>query len=351
MPPPRKTEPPGRELPKPTEAAGRASALLDGATLRQLQRLRLRDLDAIVRGLLGDAATGAASGGRGLEFADYRPYAPGDDLRRIDWNVYARLHQPFVRTSPEERELGLALLLDGSRSMGDAAAARAPARSGAEPPTSARRHAERLAALLGAVALLRGGTVQLTVLADGEGMGGEPLSGEQHVPLLLRQLENLPRGRTTELAAGIHARRPLAAGAEIAALLTDALVDEPALDAALDALRGVKAATLLHVTEAVPGSPVIGPHEAGAAAAPAPDVLLAPGPVELVDRESGATLSLDLTPATLAAHAEAVETHASMVAARCRAHGVGYVRLPTDGDPFAQLAALADAQQLLARAI
>lgn len=316
--------------------------LLDGPTLRQLQRLRLRDLDAIVRGLLGDAATGATSGGRGLEFADYRPYAPGDDLRRIDWNVYARLHQPFVRTSPEERELGLALLLDGSRSMGDAAAARAPASSGAEPPTSARRHAERLAALLGAVALLRGGTVQLTVLADGEGMGGEPLSGEQHVPLLLRQLERLPRGRSTELAAGIRARRPLAAGAEIAALLTDALVEEPALDAALDALHSVRAATLLHVTEPVAGSPV--PDAA------APGDRFSPGPVELVDRESGATLALDLTDATLASHAEAVEAHAAMVAARCRAHGVGYVRLPADGDPFAQLAALADAQQLLARA-
>lgn len=302
--------------------------LLDGPTLRQLQRLRLRDLDAIVRGLLGDAATGATSGGRGLEFADYRPYAPGDDLRRIDWNVYARLHQPFVRTSPEERELGLALLLDGSRSMGDVGA-------------PARRHAERLAALLGAVALLRGGTVQLTVLADGEGMGGEPLSGEQHVPLLLRQLERLPRGRSTELAAGIHARRPLAAGAEIAALLTDALVEEPALDAALDALHSVRAATLLHVTEPVAGSP---------ATDAAPDDRFSPGPVELVDRETGATLALDLTDATLASHAEAADSHAAMVAARCRAHGVGYVRLPADGDPFAQLAALADAQQLLARA-
>ncbi|HST42580.1 MAG TPA: DUF58 domain-containing protein [Conexibacter sp.] len=335
-----------------------APPLLDGPTLRQLQRLRLRDLDAIVRGLLGDAATGATSGGRGLEFADYRPYAPGDDLRRIDWNVYARLHQPFVRTSPEERELGLALLLDGSRSMGDAgapvnAAPAASARSAVaprastpssspEPPrTSARRHAERLAALLGAVALLRGGTVQLTVLADGEGMGGEPLSGEQHVPLLLRQLERLPRGRSTELAAGIHARRPLAAGAEIAALLTDALVEEPALDAALDALHRVRAATLLHVTEPVAGSP---------ATDAAPGDRFSPGPVELVDRESGATLALDLTDATLASHAEAVEAHSAMVAARCRAHGVGYVRLPADGDPFAQLAALADAQQLLARA-
>ncbi len=218
--------------------------LLDGATLRQLQRLRLRDLDAIVRGVLGDAAAGVASGGRGLEFADYRAYAPGDDLRRIDWNVYARLRQPFVRTSPAERELGLALLLDGSRSLGDRGA-------------PARRHAERLAALLGAVALLRGATVQLTVLADGGAINGEPLSGEQQLPALLDQLEQLPRGRETALAAGIHARRPLASGSEFAALLTDALVPAPELDAALEALRGVRAATLLHVTEARPRGPAM----------------------------------------------------------------------------------------------
>ncbi|MDO8186566.1 DUF58 domain-containing protein [Conexibacter sp. JD483] len=303
-----------------------APPLLDGATLRQLQRLRLRDLDAIVRGVLGDAAAGIASGGRGLEFADYRAYAPGDDLRRIDWNVYARLRQPFVRTSPAERELGLALLLDGSRSLGD-------------PGAPARRHAERLAALLGAVALLRGATVQLTVVADGGAINGEPLSGEQQLPALLDQLERLPRGRETSLAAGVRARRPLAAGAEVAALITDALVPAPELNAALDALRGVRAATLLHVTETAP----LAASDDAPADAPS-------GPVELVDRESGATLSLDLTPQALAAHARAVDEHARQVAERCRAHGVGCVRLPADGDAFDQLAVLADAQELLARA-
>jgi uncharacterized protein (DUF58 family) len=322
--------------------------LLDGATLRQLGRLRLRDLDAIVRGLLGDADSGATSGGRGLEFADYRPYAPGDDLRRIDWNVYARLRQPFVRTSPEERELGLSLLLDGSRSMGSPPPDAPP--SGAARASSAARHADRLAALLGAVVLLRGGAVQLTVLADGAGTGGEPLAGEQHLPALLRQLERLPRGRTTELAAGIHARRPLAAGAEIAALLTDALVDEPALDAAVDALHGPRAATLLHVTEPLPRTDSASARGASDARGPRDDERLVSGPVELVDRETGATRSLEITPATLAAHADAVAAHAAHVAARCRAHGVGYLRLPADGDPLAQLAALADTRQLLAHA-
>jgi uncharacterized protein (DUF58 family) len=291
--------------------------LLDAPTLRQLERLRLRDLDAILRGLLGDSATGIGNGGRGVEFADYRTYVPGDELRRIDWNVYARLHQAFVRTSPQDSELGLALLLDGSRSMG-------------EPGAPARRHAERVAALLGAVALLHGGSVQLTVLADGRAIDGEPLSGEQHVLDLVAQLDGLPHGRETDLAAGIRRRRPLAVVAEVGALLTDALIELPALDEALDALRALRAAVLLHVT-----TPVERDTD--------------DGPIELVDSETGERLAVELTPQVLAEHAQRLDAHADAVAERCRAHGVGYVRMDAGGDAFDQVAALADAGQLLER--
>ena len=292
--------------------------LLDGPTLRQLERLRLRDLDAIISGLLGDDAAGTVSGGRGVEFADYRPYAPGDDLRRIDWNVYARLRQPFVRTSPRDSELGLALLLDGSRSMGD-------------PGAPGRRHAERLAALLGAIVLLRGGTAQLTVLADGHAFSGEPLSGEQDVTELLDQLERIPRGRGTDLAVGIAQRRPLEVAAEVGALLTDALIPLPALDEALTALGALPAAVLLHVTE---------PAAADGAAV---------GPIELVDAETGERLALDVTPRSLAEHAQWLDAHAAAVAQHCRAHGIGYVRMDAGEDAFAQVAALADARELVQR--
>jgi uncharacterized protein (DUF58 family) len=299
------------------ERAGEREPLLDGATLRRLERLRLHELDAIVGGLLGDAA-GSGSGGRGIEFGDYRPYAPGDDLRRIDWNVYARLRQPFLRTSPQDQELGLALLLDGSRSMGAHAA-------------PAWRHAQRVAALLGAVALRRGGSVQATVLADGGAWSDEPLSGEQRVVALLDQLERLPRGRATDLAAGVAARRPLAVGVEVGALLTDALVELPELERALDALGTLRAATVLHVSEPLSELP-------------------ADGPVELVDRESGERLALELTPAAIAAHAARLEQHAAAVAARCRARGIGYVAMVADGDALAQVTALAERRVLVEQA-
>jgi len=74
-------------------------------------------VDAIVAGFGGQRA--GAQRTRGLEFVDYRRYTPGDDLRSIDWNVYARLREVVVKAAPAEGHVDLALLLDGSRSMDD----------------------------------------------------------------------------------------------------------------------------------------------------------------------------------------------------------------------------------------
>ncbi|MBN2391766.1 MAG: DUF58 domain-containing protein [Anaerolineae bacterium] len=83
--------------------------------------------------------------GAGLEFADYRDYTPGDDPRRVDWNLYARLDRPYVRLHEEEEDLAVMVLLDGSASMawGEGEAARWPA-------------VQRLAAAFGTIALLGG---------------------------------------------------------------------------------------------------------------------------------------------------------------------------------------------------
>src|SRR5437762_8601370 len=55
--------------------------------------------------------------GSSAEFADFREYAPGDDLRRVDWNAYARLERLFLKLFQEEEDLTVHLLLDASRSM------------------------------------------------------------------------------------------------------------------------------------------------------------------------------------------------------------------------------------------
>jgi uncharacterized protein (DUF58 family) len=69
-----------------------------------------------MRNLRAGAYT-SRSRGAGFDFDEHRPYRPGDDVRRIDWNVTARMHQPFVRETHAERELTVILALDLSASM------------------------------------------------------------------------------------------------------------------------------------------------------------------------------------------------------------------------------------------
>ena len=70
--------------------------------------------------------------GRGMDFADVREYVPGDDVRRIDWNVTARLRKPFIKRHVEERELVVMLLIDvsGSGHFGTAGGDSATAAAG-----------------------------------------------------------------------------------------------------------------------------------------------------------------------------------------------------------------------------
>ncbi|MGE3888501.1 MAG: DUF58 domain-containing protein [Vicinamibacterales bacterium] len=70
-----------------------------------------------MRNLRAGAYT-SRSRGQGFDFDEHRPYRPGDDVRRIDWNVTARFRQPFVRETHAERELNVIVALDLSASMG-----------------------------------------------------------------------------------------------------------------------------------------------------------------------------------------------------------------------------------------
>ena len=89
--------------------------VFDEAFLRQLERLLLL-MHAPVRGGLKGGRR-SVKRGQSVEFADYREYALGDDLRQLDWNVLARLEKLFVKLFIEEEDVTITFLLDGSASM------------------------------------------------------------------------------------------------------------------------------------------------------------------------------------------------------------------------------------------
>lgn len=88
--------------------------LLTAAQLARLERLRLQAKQSPGQ---RQGARRSREAGSSLEFAEYRPYTPGDDLRHLDWRAYARLHKLFLKTFLDERDVKLYLLIDASRSM------------------------------------------------------------------------------------------------------------------------------------------------------------------------------------------------------------------------------------------
>ena len=81
---------------------------------------KLDRLDVLSRKILSGKLQGERRSkrrGQSVEFADYRPYVAGDDLRFIDWNLFARLDRLFLRLFMEEEDLSVSILLDVSRSM------------------------------------------------------------------------------------------------------------------------------------------------------------------------------------------------------------------------------------------
>ena len=89
--------------------------VFDEGFLRQLERLGVLMKQPVRGGLKGGRRS--VKRGQSVEFADYRDYALGDDLRQLDWNVYARLEKLFVKLFIEEEDVTITFLLDASPSM------------------------------------------------------------------------------------------------------------------------------------------------------------------------------------------------------------------------------------------
>src|SRR5512147_2633982 len=87
----------------------------DAALLAELEGLRLLARKIFRGQMRGERRS--RNKGQSVEFVDFRPYLKGDDLRRIDWNLYGRLERYYIKLFEEEEDLSLYVLLDCSASM------------------------------------------------------------------------------------------------------------------------------------------------------------------------------------------------------------------------------------------
>ena len=127
--------------------------------------------------------------GRGMEFDEVRPYVPGDDVRTIDWNVTARMSEPYVKRYVEERELTVLLLVDISPSLNFGSAGR-----------SKREAAVELSALLAFSAIHNSDKVGLLLFHGDTEEYIPPRKGQKHALRVIREV--LARGREDAPPAG-----------------------------------------------------------------------------------------------------------------------------------------------------
>lgn len=166
-----------------------------------LQRLRQVEVRArIVSEQLMGGRMISVFKGRGMDFADVREYVPGDDVRRIDWNVTARLRKPFIKRHTEERELVVMLMVDVSASghFGTADVDSAQA-------ATQRELAAVIAGALAFSAIRDGDRVGLVLFSDRIERYVPPRKTRAHVTRLLHELLfTEPRSAGTSITGALN---------------------------------------------------------------------------------------------------------------------------------------------------
>jgi len=165
--------------------------MLPREVIRQIRRLQIQARRA-VEDLLGGEYHSVFKGA-GIAFEEVRAYQPGDDIRTIDWNVTARMGQPFIKRFVEERELTVVLLIDCSASH----------QFGTQFQQK-REVAAELAALIAFTAVSNNDRVGLVQFTDEVERFVPPRKGSRHVLRLIRDVLYFQPKRTgTCLRAGL----------------------------------------------------------------------------------------------------------------------------------------------------
>ena len=188
-----------------------ATTLLSPELLAKLEKMELVSRK-IFRGRMKGERRSRRKG-QSVEFADFRNYVPGDDLRFIDWNTYARLDRLFLKLFMEEEDLHFYALLDASPSM-----------NFGEPTKF--DYARQLAAALGFVGLVRGDRVKIQTLAEPPGHKPPALRGRHQLWKMLEYLEGVEPGENISLADGVKNFCLHNSGKGIVVLISDLMYKE-----------------------------------------------------------------------------------------------------------------------------
>lgn len=201
----------------------------------QLNRLELKCRRPVEHLLAGEYRS--VFRGRGIEFEDVRPYAPGDDVRSMDWKVTARTGEPHIKRYIEEREQFIYLLVDVSASMRNDAQGRK------------RKTVTELCALLALAAVKNHDRIGLILFSDRIEQIVPPSKGRSHALRIMDALMHFePQGRGTDFVQMLGRFGHLARKHSIAFVVSDFLTDDYAQE--LQALAFRHDVNAIHISDA-----------------------------------------------------------------------------------------------------
>ena len=277
-------------------------SLLTPDFLRKIERLSLVAKRVFPGQLRGERRS--TKRGSSVEFADYRNYTIGDDFRRVDWNVYARLEKLFLKLFVEEEDLHVYVLIDASRSMEFGS-------------PSKLLYAKRIAAALSYIALGNLDRVGLASLADGGSATLRPKRGKQSAFGVFDWLQTVQSSGETRLADSLRDFSLRTSRPGLAIVISDFFYPDyqKGLSALISRRFELTALQVLDQDEAEP--PLVG------------DLML-------VDAETNERREVTITQSLLKRYRQRLAEHCGGIEDYCTRFGCNYVRV-TNQTPFEDL--------------
>jgi uncharacterized protein (DUF58 family) len=269
-----------------------ATPLLDADFLARLGRLEIVSRKVFIGKTKGERLSKRK--GQSVEFADFRQYAVGDDLRFLDWNLFARLDRLFLRLFLEEEDLHVYLLIDNSRSM--------------EFGTPTKLHyARQVAAALGFIGLTNMDRVVVEAFNDRLTQSTPPLRGRRSLWRLTSFLEGVEPAGPSDLTRALKAFSLKASGKGVVILLSD-FMDKGGYE---DGLRYLIARNMdLYVIQILSAEEIDPPMT---------------GDLKLTDVEDGDEAEITVSAPLLKRYKETLAAYRGRLAEFCTRRGVNYL--------------------------
>ncbi|MGO0063278.1 DUF58 domain-containing protein [Brevibacillus fluminis] len=276
------------------------SGLLDSAWLQRLERMQMT-----TRRLASGAHAGKRRSkqlGSSLEFADYRAYAPGDDLRQLDWNAYGRSGKLFVKRFLDEQELHVSIYLDCSRSMGYG------------QPSKLHR-SKQLAAALGYLSLCH--LDYVSVYAFDQSLRGAMtrLQGKAKAAQLFSFLESIEPGGAGDLNAALRSGQAVSGKPGVSIILSDFLYENGYENGVAFVQAARQEVILVQVLAEEERNPAY------------------QGELRLLDSETGSAKEIAFSPVMIEEYAKTLSAYQAQLSAFAFGRGIAYVSVEAEQSP------------------